>query len=199
MKDWQKHLVIFLIGIGVGILLCLIPASSRIGNRDVLVKTDTVHKEIVKYYTALELKKNTIKLNFPKLKVKEYVFVPLPSESTIIYRDSIRYVTLAREYFYTKQDDVEIWHSGIDSRIDSLKYTMRETIITDTYKRRDWKHEIKLYGSAGYKYNLGFSTPVGAEYTYYPKRWVGIGGKAEYDFAQKTTGVYATMNFRFGW
>jgi hypothetical protein len=197
MKDWQKHLVTFLIGAGAAMCLCL-TCNPRVGGKDVLVQSDTIVKYETLHYSRLELAKNTIKLDVPKVSIRELVFIEESSLDTI-YRDSIRYVTLAREYFYTKQDDVEIWHSGIDSRIDSLKYTMRETIITDTYKRRDWKHEIKLYGSAGYKYNLGFSTPVGAEYTYYPKRWVGIGGKAEYDFAQKTTGVYATMNFRFGW
>lgn len=196
LKRYLFYLVVFLIGIGAGILLCLIPTSINKGAKDVLIKSDTTHKEIVKYYTALELKKNTIKLDVPNIKAREYVFIPI-TDSTIIYRDSIRHVTLPREYFYTKQDDVEIWHSGIDSRIDSLKYKMKETIITDTYKRKDWKHEINIYGSAGY--HEKFRLPVGAEYTYYPRKCIGVGGKVEHDFAQKTTGVYAKMNLRFGW
>lgn len=194
MKDWQKHLVTFLIGAGAAMCLCL-TCNPRVGGMDVLVQSDTIVKEVVKAYTPLELKKNTIKLNVPKVGTKEYVI--LPPDTNIIYRDSVRYVTLPREYYYTQQDDVEIWHSGIDSRIDSLRYTMRETTITDTYKRRDWRHEINIYGAAGYK--QGFSTPVGAEYTFYPKRWIGVGGKAEYDFVQKTSGIYAKANIRFGW
>ena len=194
IKKYLSYLVTFLIGIGAGMLLCLInPIQVR--DRDVLVKSDTIVKEVVKAYTPLELHKNTVKLDVPHIGTKEYVVIP--ADSTIIYRDSVRYVTLPREYYYTKQDDVEIWHSGIDSRIDSLKYTIRETTITDTYKRRDWTHEISIYGSAGYC--KGFSTPVGAEYTFYPKQWIGVGGKAEYDFTQKTHGVYAKMNIRFGW
>ena len=195
IKKYLFYLVIFLIGIGVGILLCLI-APIRVTDRDVLVKTDTIIKEVVKAYTPIELAKNTIKLDIPKIHIKEHVYVRSDSTS-IIYRDSIAYVTLPREYYYTKQDDVEIWHSGIDSRIDSLRYTMREATINNTYKKKDWNHEVSIYGSIGYK--QGLSTPVGAEYSYYPKRWIGVGGKVEYDFAQKTPGVYGKINFRFGW
>lgn len=176
-------------------LLCLIPSSVRIGKRDVIVKTEVKVKEVVKAYTPLELKKNTIKLNVPNISTKEYVL--LPADTTIIYRDSVRYVRLPREYFYTKQDDVEIWHSGIDSRIDSLRYTQKETVVTETYKRRDWRHEVEVYGSVGY--NQVLRIPVGAEYTFYPKRWIGVGGKAEYDFATKSAGVYGTAKMRFGW
>lgn len=194
MKDWQKHLVTFLVGAGAAMCLCL-TCNPKVGGKDVLVQSDTIVKEVVKAYTPLELKKNTIKLNVPKVGTKEYVI--LPPDTNIIFRDSVRYVTLPREYFYTKQDDVEIWHSGIDSRIDSLRYTQKETVVTETYKRRDWRHEINIYGAAGYK--QGFSTPVGAEYTFYPKRWIGIGGKVEHDVHTKTTGIYAKANIRFGW
>lgn len=194
MKDWQKHLVTFLIGAGAAMCLCL-TCNPKVGGKDVLVQSDTIVKEVVKAYTPLELKKNTIKLNVPKVGTKEYVI--LPPDTNIIFRDSVRYVTLPREYFYTKQDDVEIWHSGIDSRIDSLRYTQKETVVTETYKRSEWRHEINIYGAAGYK--QGFSTPVGAEYTFYPKRWIGIGGKVEHDVHTKTTGIYAKANIRFGW
>ena len=196
IKKYLLHVVIFVIGIGAGILLCLIPTSMSVGKRDVAIKTDTIYKEVVKAYTPLELKQNTIKLDVPKIKTREYVFLSI-TDSTIIYRDSIRYVTLPREYFYTKQDDVEIWHSGVDSRIDSLRYKTKETIIKETYKRKDWRNEIRIYGAAGY--NQVFNAPVGAEYNFYPQRWIGVGGKIEYDFIQKTHGVYATMNIRFGW
>ena len=195
MKDWQKHLVTFLIGAGSAMCLCL-TCNPRVGGKDVLVQSDTIVKYETLHYSRLELAKNTIKLNVPKISTRELVFIEITSLDTI-YRDSVRYVTLPRENYYTKVDNAEIWHSGIDSRIDSLRYTMREATINNTYKKKDWNHEVSIYGSIGYK--QGLSTPVGAEYSYYPKRWIGVGGKVEYDFAQKTPGVYAKMNFRFGW
>ena len=195
MKDWQKHLVTFLIGIGAGMFLCL-TCDPRVGGKDVLVQSDTIVKYETLHYSRLELAKNTIKLDVPKVSTKEYIYVQSDS-TTIIYRDSIAFVTLPRENYYTKQDDIEIWHSGVSSRIDSLRYTMRETTITDTYKRRDWKHEISLSASIGYHNML--MLPIELKYLYCPKRWIGIGGKLEHDFIHKTTGIFATASFRFGW
>lgn len=195
MKRFIYFLVTFLVGIGAGMLLCLFNPMS-IGKRDVLIDSDTTQKVIVKYYTPLELAKNTIKLDVPKVSTKEYIYVQSDS-TTIIYRDSIAFVTLPRENYYTKQDDIEIWHSGVSSRIDSLRYAMRETTITDTYKRRDWKHEISLSASIGYHNML--MLPIELKYLYCPKRWIGIGGKLEYEPLHKTTGIFATASFRFGW
>lgn len=195
IKKYLYYLLSFIVGIGVGMLLCLIPSSKRIGEKDVLVKTETIVKEVVKAYTPLELKKNTIKLNVPKVGTKEYVI--LPPDTNIIYRDSVRYVTLPREYFYTKQDDVEIWHSGIDSRIDSLQYKARQVTITDTYRRKDFRHELGIYAQAGY--NRGFAAPVGVQYLYKPVNWFGIGGNIEYDIKQKTLAVYAKGSFLIHW
>ena len=195
MKRFIYFLVTFLVGIGAGMLLCLFNPMS-IGKRDVLIDSDTTQKVIVKYYTPLELAKNTIKLDVPKVSTKEYIYVQSDS-TTIIYRDSIAFVTLPRGNYYTKQDDIEIWHSGVSSRIDSLRYAMRETTITDTYKRRDWKHEISLSASIGYHNML--MLPFELKYLYCPKRWIGIGGKLEYEPLHKTTGIFATASFRFGW
>lgn len=195
MKKILYYILSFLIGLGIGIIACVINPM-RITTRDTLVDSDTTQKVTVKYYTPLELAKNTIKLNVPKVRTKEYVYVQSDS-TTIIYRDSIAFVTLPRENYYTKQDDIEIWHSGVSSRIDSLRYTLRETTITDTYKRQDWKHEISLAANIGYHNML--MLPVELKYLYYPKRWVGVGGKIEHDFLHKTTGIFATANIRFGW
>lgn len=195
MKRFLYYLVAFLIGIGAGMCLCLFNPT-RIGKNDVLVDSDTIHKEIVKYYTPLELAKNTIKLDVPRISTKEYVYVQSDS-TTIIYRDSIAFVTLPRENFYTAQDDIEIWHSGIESRIDSLSYKMRETIITDTYERKDWKHELSLSASVGY-HNIPIM-PIELKYFYCPSKWVGVGAKIEHDLFRNTTGIYATASIRFGW
>ena len=195
MKKILYYILSFLIGLGIGILACVINPM-KITTRDTLVDSDTTQKVIVKYFTPLELAKNTIKLNVPKVSTKEYIYVQADS-TTLIYRDSIAFVTLPRGNYYTKQDDIEIWHSGVGSRIDSLSYKMRETTITDTYKRRDWKHEISLSANIGYHNML--MLPIELKYLYCPKRWIGVGGKLEYEPLHKTTGIFATASFRFGW
>ena len=39
---------------------------------------------------------------------------------------------------------------------------------------------------------------VGAEYMYYPKKWIGAGGKIERDLLNNTTGIYIKTNVKFG-
>lgn len=193
IKQVLRYLLAVLVGVAVG--LCLSPFKG-VKDRDILVQTDTIIKEVVKAYDRLELAGNTRKINVPNVSTKEYVWLQADS-ATIIYRDSVRYVTLPREYYYTKQDDVEIWHSGIDSRIDSLQYKARQVTITDTYKRKDWRHEVGIYAQAGY--NRGFAAPVGVQYLYKPVHWFGIGGGIEYDLIHKRTAVYAKGSFLIHW
>lgn len=195
MKDWPKYLVTFLIGAGAAMCLCH-TCNPRVGGKDVLVQSDTIVKYETLHYSRLELAKNTIKLDVPKVSARELVFIEESSLDTI-YRDRVRYVTLPRANYYTKVGDAEIWHSGVGSRIDSLNVFRRDVVVTDVYKRKDWKHEISIYASAGY---CGVPRlPIGAEYAYYPKKWVGFGGKIERDILHKTTGIYATARFRIGW
>lgn len=190
-----QHLVTFLMGAGAAMCLCL-TCNPRVGGKDVLVQSDTIVKYETLHYSRLELAKNTIKLNVPKISTRELVFIEITSLDTI-YRDSVRYVTLPRENYYTKVDDAEIWHSGVSSHIDSLNVFRRDVVVTDVYKRNDWKHEINIYASAGYG---GVPRlPIGADYTYYPKRWIGFGGKVEYDVLQQKTSILATAKIRFGW
>lgn len=195
MKDWRKHLVTFLIGAGAAMCLCL-TCNPRVGGKDALVQSDTIVKYETLHYSRLELAKNTIKLDVPKVSTKELVFIEESSLDTI-YIDSVRYVTLPRENYYTKVGDAEIWHSGIGSRIDSLNVFRKDVVVTDVYKRKDWKHEISIYASAGY---CGVPrVPIGIEYAYYPKKWIGFGGKIEHDPLNNATGIYATARFRIGW
>lgn len=193
IKQVLRYLLAVLVGVAVG--LCLSPFKG-VKDRDILVQTDTIIKEVVKAYNRLELAGNTRKINVPNVSTKEYVWLQADS-ATIIYRDSVRYVTLPREYYYTKQDDVEIWHSGIDSRIDSLQYKARQVTITDTYRRKDFRHELGIYAQAGY--NRGFAAPVGVQYLYKPVHWFGIGGGIEYDLIHKRTAVYAKGTFLIHW
>lgn len=195
MKDWQKHLVTFLIGAGAAMCLCL-TCNPRVGGKDALVQSDTIVKYETLHYSRLELERKTIKLDVPKVGTRELVFIEETSLDTI-YRDSVRYVTLPREFYYTKLPDAEIWHSGVDSRIDSLNVFRRDVVVTDVYKRKDWKHEISIYASAGYCGQP--RVPIGIEYAYYPKKWIGLGGKIEHDPLNKATGIYASARFRIGW
>lgn len=203
MTDKQKYilryLVTFLIGIGAGLLLCTY--KPRITDKDVLIKRDTIERKVYVSYDKAELLQGTKTLDIPQIKS----FIPtllVPKDSVRIeYRDTgkikTEYIVLPRKAYHTHMKDIDIYHSGVDSQIDSVSFSYTNTTITELYKRRDWKNEVSIYGMIGY--DKGFSIPVGVEYAYYPKRWVGFGVRAEYDFLLHKTSILATANFRFGW
>lgn len=184
MKDWQKHLVTFLIGAGAAMCLCL-TCNPRVESKDVLVQSDTIVKYETLHYSRLELAKNTIKLDVPKVSARELVFIEESSLDTI-YRDSVRYVTLPRENYYTKVDDAEIWHSGIDSRIDSLNVFRRDVVVTDVYKRQT-KNAISLGVEANYM--GGIYVPAYLQYERQIKPWFALYGRVSYDIEQRRIGA----------
>lgn len=186
----------FVTGAVVGICLPLLfrdhtkPVPDMI-QRDTVVKIETIR------YSPLQLADKRYKLDLPKIDNPVMVFVREDSTS-IIYRDSVRYVTLPREYFYTNIDDTEIWHSGIDSTIDSLVVRSRTESITETYRNPQYRHSLSLYSDAGYV-SGAMVFPVGMEYLYHPVGWIGIGGKAEYDIHTNEWNVMATAKLTFKW
>lgn len=202
MTDQRKisiltHLVTFLIGAGAAMCLCL-TCTPQASERHAQAQKDTVERRVYVTYSGLELRGNTKTLDLPKTG-KFRTFLHLPSDSVRVeYRDTgkTEYIVLQRRAFHTRMSDLDIYHSGVDSSIDSVAFHYTQTTITDTYRRADWRHEFDIYGSAGYAGDL--RVPVGLRYTYYPKRWAGVGGRLEHDIASQTTGIYAELHLRFG-
>lgn len=195
MKKYTPYLITLMVGVVAGMLMHRSYHFREVTNmvqRDTVVRYDTVR------YSRLELAAKSRKLEIPKAASAEFVFIPEESVS-VIYRDSVRYVTLPREYFFTETDDVQIWHSGIDSKIDSLNVFSKTTNITETIPdKKHWdKHRLTFYGSAGYS-NLPM-IPVGVKYTYYPKKWFGVGVKGEKELISNLNAVFLTAEIGISW
>lgn len=186
---------VLILGIVAGVWLCseLHPAL-----RNTEPQRDTVVVQKIVGYTPLELKDKTIKLEVPKIDVRQRVFVPADSV-TIIYRDSVRYVTLARQNYYTKTDKVQIWHSGVDSTIDSLSllFPMTSVVQTERVERKPRKHAIGIGIEANY--NTTLNMPVQLEYTYNVKPWLSVYGYAEYELFRKQFGIGAGTKMFIEW
>ena len=150
--------------------------------------TVTVYKTI--QYSRLELQDKTTRLHVPDIHVRPMVFIPADSAS-IIYRDSIRYVTIPRQNYYTKTDKAQIWHSGVDSTIDSLSllFPMTSIVQTERVERKPRKHAIGIGIEANY--NTTLNMPVQLEYTYNVKPWLSVYGYAEYELFRKQFGIGA--------
>ena len=193
MKKYIPYIFILILGIVIGALCRGYYARDK-----VTTQRDTVTVYKTRYYSRLELKDKTIRLEVPKIDVRQRVFVPADSV-TIVYRDSVRYVTLSRQNYYTKTGEAQIWHSGVDSTIDSLSLLFPTTTIAQTEKvaRRPKKHAIGIGIEANY--STTFNMPVQLEYTYNIKPWLSVYGYAEYELFRKQFGVGAGTQMTIEW
>ena len=192
----KKNIIIFasilIVGIIAGVWLCseLHPAI-----RNAEPQRDTVVVQKIVGYTPLQLKSNTIKLDIPRLSTMAMVFIPYDS-TRIVYRDNVQYITAEREYFFTKTDKAEIWHSGIDSTIDSLNVVENITSIVQPAPSIN-KNTISLGIEASYCSDL--SLPIYLEYERLLQRNIGINTQVYYDLRIRQFGVTFGTNIQFGW
>ena len=128
MKKYIPYLVIFLIGALAGMWA---HRQYHFRNGTNMVQNDTIVRLDTIKYSRLELTTNSCRLEIPKIGRPELVYIPTHTLDTI-YRDNIQYVTLPRQFYFTETEDAQIWHSGIDSMIDSLNVFRSNTTITQT-------------------------------------------------------------------
>ena len=194
MKKYIPYLVIFLIGALAGMW-----AHRQYHFRDAtnMPQNDTIVRLYTVKYSKLELIGKNYRLDIPKVSRKELVYIPSDS-TTIIYRDSIRYVTLPRQYFYTKVDDAEIWHSGIDSSIDSLNVFTRTMTVTQTVPKTV-THRNALTLGVEPNYLNTFSIPIYLEYERMLHKNVGIYGQLHYDLRTNLFGAGIGAKVSIGW
>lgn len=157
----------------------LMPRSTKIEEKVITkVERDTVIHTQLKS-VPIEVEKT----------VKEYIYIQ--KVDTIFVNDTI-YVGLPRQYYFSETGDVKIWHSGIDSRIDSLvNFRQTEYIEREVWKR----HSIGISGDIGFNM-LGLE----AEYEYDLFKWFSVRADVGYDFYMKQPYISAGAKIRlYSW
>ena len=158
--------------------------------KDTLVIYDTAR------YSKLELASKSYRLNVPKIESPPLVYIPADS-TTVIYRDSIRYVTLPRQYFFTSTDDVEIWHSGIDSKIDSLNVVRKTQEITKTTQSVTNRNSLAI--GLDMNYSGHPDIPIYLEYSYLLHKNVEMSARLQYDLPSQEIGFGLGAKISVGW
>lgn len=194
MKRIVPYLVIFLVGAVIGMWLCrqyhFRDATNKV-QRDTVTVFDTAR------YSRLELVRNTYRLDIPKIGMPELVYIPSDS-TTIIYRDSVRYVTIPRQYFYTRTADAEVYHSGIDSRIDALNVFHKTQTITKTVTQTVTKRNALSIGIET-SYMNTLSTPIYLEYERMLHKNLGFYVQVAYDLPTKRYGAGIGLKGQIEW
>lgn len=160
----KQNLIIAVIAIGSFLLGTLMPRTPVVQEKVFAeVKRDTIiHTHIKSIPVHTEHRDTT--------------YIHVSDTDTVWVKDTM-WFALPRQHYFAETDDVKIWHSGVDSRIDSL-VNIRETktILPEPWKR----HSVGICADIGFNL-LG----VGAEYEYSPFKWLSINATAGYDFYMK--------------
>lgn len=192
MKKILPYIIVVVFGMVVG-WLC---RGYHFREEVKMVESDTVYVYKYKSYSHLDLKGGTYKLDVPVVGVPDVIFIREDS-TAVEYRDSIRYITAPREYYYTKVDDAEIFHSGIDSRIDSLNVFSKATTITERVQPVRKRNVIEFGLEADYSTML--SLPLHLEYSYVINDWLSVYGYGEYELFHKQFGIGGGTKVQFAW
>ena len=160
--------------------------------------TDTVHIYETVRYSRIQLATNTYVLDIPKVP-RVPVLIPIEKVDTIIKENKV-YISMEREYRYTEMSDVQIWHSGIDSTIDSLNVIKKNMVIskTETTTQSVTKCNTLALG-AELQYNGTTYIPIYLEYSHLLHKNVEISAKVMYDFPSKKIGGGMGMKLQIGW
>lgn len=192
MKKYLPYIIILLLGLLIGTGTCYNHY------RHIPAQVDTVYRYEKVPYTPLELKGNTYELEIPQINVGKHVFIDVALLDTV-YRDSIRYVVYPRQYYYTKVKDAEIWHSGVDSTIDSL-VVFRENMIVSKKEitaKKAKRHGLSIGVEANYSTAPNF--PVQLEYSYNVRSWLNVYGYAEYELLRGQVGIGIGTKLQISW
>lgn len=177
----KKYIIIVAVAIVSFLLGTLFPSNPYIQEKIVTkVERDTIVHTLIKSVPIENTKTKT-----------EYIYIPNTKTDTIFIKDTV-WLSLQREYYFSETNDVKIWHSGIDSRIDSLvNFRETRTIQAQSFSR----HTISLSGDIGFNM-LG----VGANYEYNIFKWLSVNAKAGYNFHMKQPYVSAGVEFNlYSW
>lgn len=192
----KKDIIIGAALLAIGLIIGVLCSRRYFRSREPIVQKDTIVVHDTLRYSRLDLKDKTYQLTKPKVGTPKMVFIPEYS-TDIIYRDSIRYVTLPRQYFYTKVGDAEIWHSGIDSTIDSLNVVRKTQEITKA--TQTVTHRNALAFGIESSYLNTFSISIYLEYTRMLHKNLEIYGQVGYDLPTRMwgagIGAKAHLNF----
>lgn len=192
----QKSIIIGALMLIIGIVLGWISRGYHFREEVKMVESDTVYVYKYKSYSRLDLKGSTYKLDAPVVGVPDVIFIREDS-TAVEYRDSIRYITAPREFFYTTTPEVEIWHSGIGSRIDSLNVRVQNAVITNQIVPKEKKHSLGLGVEVAYL--DAFSVPVQLEYSYKMSRILSVYGYAEYELTRSRIGAGLGVRVGLEW
>lgn len=186
----SEFLITIVIGVVVGFLLCVSSHKDRVVE---LTKTDTVFVYDTISFGRDELSGATQETKPATIK---YIYVPEVQIQREIIHDTT-YIVLPRQTYFTEAGGVSIWHSGIESTIDSLNVLRQTEIIKESIRPAYKKNTITAGIGADYATTLCF--PVELRYTRSINNWFAVYTYMEYELINRQFGVGVGGQFKVSW
>lgn len=192
MQKVFAYIGVLVVGVVIG---CLLP-NYHFRDEMETMQRDTVTVYDTMRYSRFELVRNTYTLKIPKVDVPNLAFLDVEKIDTI-YKDNVMYISYPRENYYTKTEDAEIWHSGIDSTIDSLNVVRKTQNITETIAKKDKRNFISLGAEVSYAHT--FYIPIYLQYERMLHRNASFYARVLYDLPSQSWGAGVGARLRIGW
>lgn len=183
MRKIIPYIAVFIFGAAVSILPCQRYFAKRYFED---VQLDTIITHNIVSYSRLDLKLKTYEIDIPKIASPSMVLFPIEKIDTV-YRDKKVYIAMEREYRFTETDEVQIWHSGIDSTIDSLIVFSKTSTVTQYLRPKEKKNSIGFGLEASYYSSV--SVPIYFEYERMIRPWFSAYAQVGYDIPTRLWGV----------
>lgn len=191
MKTHILLLAILLVGMVIG-WLC----RTTYSHRETTVQRDTVFRYDTIHYSRIELASKTYKIDVPKIGGLSMVLFPINKVDTV-YKNKKVYIAMEREYRCTELEGIEIFHSGIDSTIDSLNVVSKTIEIVESYIPRRIRNRVTVGMEAGYLNT--FLTPIYLEYERMLHKNVGIYARGSFDMLTQSKGISFGVRANLEW
>lgn len=154
-----------------------------------------VQEKIVEVKDTVEIYPEQMTTTLEPVTKTEYVYIEKVKTDTVVIKDTV-YIMMERGHYHTTYDDIQIWHSGVESRIDSLKYE-RETHYVTKEVTKNLKNSISI--GLEFDYCRAMSLPLEIEYSRKIHKNIAVKGGVYYDFILKDIGVTAGTEITFDW
>lgn len=196
MKQIFSYLITLIVGVVIGCALAYVGREKTETPKGELIDTDTTIVETQVSVGKEELAESTIEIAPPKtIKETEYIYIPEVKVVEKIIRDTV-FLSIPRQYYFTEKNGVLIWHSGIQSRIDSLDYMERKYVIEKTYQKEK-KNLLSIGMEANYSQTIRL--PLQLEYERMINKWFSTYAYVEYEFTTNNYGIGAGVKASIGW
>lgn len=134
--------------------------------------------------------KDIIGVGTERIPIQKYFFFT----DTLHTSDTI-YMWMDRQQKYYKTDDYEAWVSGINPRLDSLRFKTYKDVITNTYAPRAKQHSLAIYAAPSFD-GINATLPIGLEYSYSMK-WLELSAGVGYEMINHRLEVQGTIAIPF--